>query len=82
LSALSSSPIRKNKLPVSRQLWREIGSPQRQGRIFMKESIVMDDDDVIVGQTVGGLAKETAPGKWEVVTLNIGGKAGRAKDAR
>src|SRR6266540_3727655 len=26
-------------------------------------------DDVIVGQTVGGLAKETATGKWEVVTL-------------
>jgi hypothetical protein len=161
LSALSSSPIRKNKLPVSRQLWREIGSPQRQGRIFMKESIVLAlltaamvftglpteaaegakdkstqtpksegkqrrmpfsgkvsavdkttksvtldgreksrtfqitsatkitkngkpavMDDVIAGQTVGGLAKETAPGKWEVVTLNIGGKAGRAKDAR
>jgi len=38
-------------------------------------------DDVIVGQTVGGLAKETAAGKWEVVTLNIGAKAGKAKDA-
>jgi hypothetical protein len=38
-------------------------------------------DDVIVGQTAGGLAKETAPGKWEVVTLNSGGKAGKAKDA-
>src|SRR5947199_137111 len=38
-------------------------------------------DDVIVGQTVRGLAKETATGKWEVVTLNIGAKAGKAKDA-
>jgi hypothetical protein len=38
-------------------------------------------DDVIVGQTVGGLAKETAAGKWEVVTLNIGANAGKAKDA-
>src|SRR5437588_6062102 len=38
-------------------------------------------DDVIVGQTVGGLAKETAAGKWEVVTLTIGAKAGKAKDA-
>ena len=37
--------------------------------------------DVIVGQTAGGLAKETAPGKWEAVTLNIGAKAGKAKDA-
>ena|SRR3989442_8135612 len=38
-------------------------------------------DEVIVGQTVGGLAKETAAGKWEVVTLTIGAKAGKAKDA-
>src|SRR3989442_1367699 len=38
-------------------------------------------DDVIVGQTVRGLAKETATGKWEVVTLNMGAKAGKAKDA-
>jgi hypothetical protein len=38
-------------------------------------------DDVMVGQTVGGLAKETAAGKWEVVTLTIGAKAGKAKDA-
>ena len=38
-------------------------------------------DDVIVGQTVGGLAKETAAGKWEVVTLNTGAKVGKAKDA-
>src|ERR1051325_8137854 len=29
-------------------------------------------DEVIVGQTVGGLAKQTAAGKWEIVTLNIG----------
>jgi len=38
-------------------------------------------DDIIVGQTVGGSAKQTAAGKWEVVTLNIGAKAGKAKDA-
>jgi hypothetical protein len=38
-------------------------------------------DDVIVGQTVGGLAKETAAGKWEIVTLNIGAKGGKPKDA-
>src|SRR5438552_9142035 len=36
-------------------------------------------DDIIVGQTVGGSAKQTAAGKWEVVTLNIGAKAGKAK---
>ena len=38
-------------------------------------------DDVLVGQIVGGLAKETAAGKLEVVTLNIGAKVGKAKDA-
>ncbi len=37
-------------------------------------------DDVIVGQTVGGSARETAAGKWEVVSLNVGAKAGKAKD--
>src|SRR6185369_8280244 len=37
-------------------------------------------DDVVVGQSVGGLVKETA-GKWEVATLNIGASAGKAKDA-
>src|SRR5216117_3694837 len=37
-------------------------------------------DDVVVGQTVGGLVKESAAGKWEVVTLNIGAKAGKAKE--
>ena len=37
-------------------------------------------DDLIVGQTVGGSARETVSGKWEIVTLNIGTKAGRAKD--
>ena len=36
-------------------------------------------DDVVVGQSVGGLAKETA-GKWEVATLNIGASAGKPKD--
>src|SRR6266511_5852165 len=34
-------------------------------------------DDVIVGQTVGGLAKETAAGKWEIVSLNIGARGGK-----
>ena len=38
-------------------------------------------DDVLVGQSVGGSAKETAAGKWEVVTLNLGAKVGKAKDA-
>jgi hypothetical protein len=37
-------------------------------------------DDVVVGQSVGGLAKEAA-GKWEVATLSIGASAGNAKDA-
>src|SRR5262245_7079423 len=34
---------------------------------------------VVVGEMVGGLAKENAAGKWEVVTLNIGAKGGPAK---
>ncbi len=38
-------------------------------------------DDVIVGQTVGGFAKQTASSKWEVVTLNISTKPGKTKDA-
>ena len=37
-------------------------------------------DDVVVGQSVGGLAKETA-GKLEVATLNIGASAGKPKEA-
>src|SRR5213083_1095016 len=37
-------------------------------------------DDLIVGQTVGGSARQTVSGKWEIVTLNLGTKAGRAKD--
>jgi hypothetical protein len=36
-------------------------------------------DDVKVGQSVGGLAKESAAGKWEAATLNLGMKAGGAK---
>lgn len=36
-------------------------------------------DDVIVGQTIGGLAKENA-GKWEIVTLSVGANAKKAKD--
>jgi len=36
-------------------------------------------DDMIVGQTVGGLARETATGKWEVVTLSIGAKSENEK---
>jgi hypothetical protein len=31
-------------------------------------------DDVVVGESVGGLAKEN-DGKWEIVTLNLGGKS-------
>ena len=38
-------------------------------------------DDVVVGQTVGGLAKQNATGKLEIVTLNIGAKPGKTKDA-
>jgi len=38
-------------------------------------------DDVAVGQTVGGLARQTAAGKLEIVTLNIGVKPGKTKDA-
>ena len=38
-------------------------------------------DEVVVGETVGGLAKETAAGKWEIVSLNIGARAARVKDA-
>ena len=38
-------------------------------------------DDVVVGQTVGGLAKQTAAGKLEIVTLSIGAKAGKTRDA-
>ena len=37
-------------------------------------------DDLIVGQTVGGSARQTVSGKWEIVTLNLGTKAVRAKD--
>jgi hypothetical protein len=36
-------------------------------------------DDVTVGETVGGLAKENAAGKWVVVSLNVGARAGKAK---
>ena len=36
-------------------------------------------DDVIVGQTIGGLAKENA-GKWEIVTLSVGANAKKGKD--
>lgn len=36
-------------------------------------------DDVVVGESVGGLARENAAGKMEVVTLNIGAKPGKAK---
>ena len=58
----------------------------RTFQITSATKITKDDkpaviDDVIVGQTVTGLAKETAPGKWELVTLHIGAKAGKAKDA-
>ncbi len=37
-------------------------------------------DDVTVGETVGGLARETAAGKWEIVTLTIGAKAAKPKE--
>jgi hypothetical protein len=158
-SAITTSPIRKNYLPVSHQLCREIGILNARN-IHMKKAIVLAVltataamcftdpatraaegakdksaqtpgpegkqkqmpfrgkvsavdktkktvtlegkshafqitsatkitkagkpaviDDVIVGQTVGGLAKETAAGKWELVTLNTGAKAGKDKDA-
>jgi len=36
-------------------------------------------DDVTAGESVGGRAKESQAGKWEVVTLNIGTKADKAK---
>jgi len=36
-------------------------------------------DEVTVGESVGGMAKESAAGKWEVVTLNVGPKAGKPK---
>ena len=36
-------------------------------------------EDVTVGESVGGLAKESAAGKWEAVTLNIGAKTGKPK---
>ncbi len=36
-------------------------------------------DDVVVGRSVVGMAKETAEGKWEVVTLNVGAPPGKSK---
>lgn len=36
-------------------------------------------DDVAVGQSVGGLAKENAAGKWEASTVNLGTNAGKSK---
>jgi hypothetical protein len=37
-------------------------------------------NDVTVGATVGGLARETAGGKWEIVTLTIGSKPTKPKE--
>ena len=36
-------------------------------------------DEVTVGESVGGLAKGDAAGKWEILTLNVGAKGGREK---
>ena len=36
-------------------------------------------DDITVGQSVGGLAKQSAAGKWEASTVNLGTNPGRAK---
>ena len=35
--------------------------------------------DVTLGEAVGGLAKENAAGKWEIVTLRIGARPGKEK---
>ncbi len=35
-------------------------------------------DEVTVGESVGGLAKEDA-GKWQILTLNVGAKGGKEK---
>jgi hypothetical protein len=36
-------------------------------------------DDVTPGESVGGLARENAAGKMELVTLNVGARAGKSK---
>jgi hypothetical protein len=36
-------------------------------------------DNINAGDSVGGLARENAAGKLEIITLNVGAKAGKAK---
>jgi len=48
------------------------------GLRFIKDGKQSVLDEVTVGESVGGLAKEDA-GKWEILTLNVGAKGGREK---
>jgi hypothetical protein len=39
-------------------------------------------DDISVGETIGGAYRETAAGKMDAVTVNIGAKPGSSKPAK
>ena len=72
---------------VAKTIALEGKEKQRVFQITSETKITKDGkptvfDDVAAGESVGGLARENAAGKLEVVTLNVGAKAGKAKSDR
>ncbi len=69
---------------VAKAIALEGKEKQRVFQITSETKITRDGkpavfDDVAAGESVGGLARENAAGKMEVVTLNVGAKPGKAK---
>jgi hypothetical protein len=69
---------------VAKTIALEGKEKQRVFQITSETKITRDGkpavfDNVAAGESVGGLARENAAGKLEVVTLNVGAKSAKAK---
>jgi len=93
-SSDAAKPEKKKQIPfrgkvsavdkVAKTVVLEGKEKQRVFQITSETKITKDGkpavlDDVTAGESVGGLAHENAAGKLEVVTLNVGARAGKAK---